>query len=47
MVSFWWQLLSACLMCFAFGAQMQKWEVADVANPDLPGRKVEVRYDDR
>ncbi|WP_456338035.1 DUF6807 family protein [Fervidibacter sacchari] len=47
MVSFWWQLLSACLMCFAFGAQMQKWEVADVANSDLPGRKVEVRYNNQ
>jgi len=40
-------LLSVCLLSFVFETQVRKWQVVDGANPELPGRKVEVRYNGR
>jgi len=37
----------AALANFAFGLQNPKWSVVDAANPDLPGRRIEIRLDSR
>ncbi len=46
-LKFGWLLCLAVGANFAFGSQNPKWTVLDVANPNLPGRRVEVRLDNR